>query len=66
MVAILWGRGHTAATVRLEYLWNQLLRTEKFPLFCAYPRSGFTRGASDSLAEICALHSKTYGVEVPA
>ena len=66
MVAILWARGHGAATVRLEFLWNQLLRTEKFPLFCAYPRTGFTRGATDSMAELCALHSKVYGVEVPA
>jgi hypothetical protein len=66
MVAILWARGHAVATVRLEFLWNQLLRTEKFPLFCAYPRAGFTRGASDSLAELCALHSRVIGMEAHA
>ncbi len=66
MVAILWARGHGAATVRLEFLWNQLLRTEKFPLFCAYPKAGFTRDATHSMAELCALHSKVYGIEVPA
>lgn len=63
MVAILWERGHTAATVRLEYLWNQLLRTERFPLFCAYPRAGFTQRSKDSLSQICALHSRVIGLD---
>jgi hypothetical protein len=30
MVAILWARGDTAATVRLEFLWQQLCRTQDF------------------------------------
>ena len=58
MVAILWARGHGAATVRLERLWHGLCRQEGFSLMCAYPRAGFTHSAQDSLREICAAHSK--------
>jgi len=58
MVAILWARGDTAATVRLEYLWSQLCQKQEFSLFCAYPKSGFTEDASKSVAEICAAHSR--------
>ena len=58
MVAILWARGDTAATVRLEFLWQQLCRTQDFSLFCAYPKAGFTDDPSNSLAKICAEHSR--------
>jgi hypothetical protein len=58
MVAVLWARGDTGATVRLEYLWHNLCQTERFSLFCAYPRVGFTQDSTESLNEICAAHSK--------
>ncbi len=58
MVAILWARGDTAATVRLEYLWQQLCQAQDFSLFCAYPKAGFTDDPSNSLAKICAAHSR--------
>lgn len=58
MVALLWARGDQAATVRLEYLWNQVCRSQAFSLFCAYPKAGFTQDAADSLNEICAAHSR--------
>jgi hypothetical protein len=58
MVAVLWARGDTGATVRLEYLWHNLCQTEGFSLFCAYPRVGFTQDSTESLNEICATHSK--------
>jgi MEDS: MEthanogen/methylotroph, DcmR Sensory domain len=58
MVALLWARGETAATIRLEYLWNSVCKTQKFSLFCAYPRTGFTEDSSKSMAEICAAHSR--------
>jgi hypothetical protein len=61
MVALLWAQGHIDATVRLEYLWNTLCHTEAFTLLCAYPRTGFTQDASDSLRDICAAHSKIVG-----
>jgi hypothetical protein len=58
MVAVLWARGPYAATVRLEHLWNKLLESERFPLFCAYPKAGFTKGASESITELQRAHSK--------
>ncbi|HXT69413.1 MAG TPA: MEDS domain-containing protein [Vicinamibacterales bacterium] len=58
MVALLWAQGHSGATVRLEHLWHGLCAAESFALFCAYPKSGFTMDAAESLQQICATHSK--------
>jgi hypothetical protein len=58
MVALLWSEGRSAATVRLEYLWNNLCRAEGFSLFCAYPKIGFTSDPQLSLEEIRAAHSR--------
>jgi hypothetical protein len=58
MVALLWERGHAAATVRLEHLWHQMCQDKGLSLFCAYPRLGFTQDADSSIQEICAAHSK--------
>lgn len=58
MVALLWAQGHSGATVCLEHLWHGLCESESFALFCAYPKSGFTRDAAASVREICAAHSK--------
>ena len=58
MVALLWARGHAAATVHLEQLWSQFCESHSLSLFCAYPRAGFTGDSSQFLAEICAAHSR--------
>jgi hypothetical protein len=58
MVALLWARGACGATVRLEYLWQQLCREQSFSLFCAYPKAGFTGDPTVSLQNICAAHSR--------
>lgn len=58
MVAILWEKGHCGATVQLEHLWNQLHHKAPFTLFCAYPKSGFTQSANDSINIICKQHAK--------
>jgi hypothetical protein len=58
MVAILWAQGHNGATVHLEHLWNKFCESEAFCLFCAYPKSGFTQNANDSLTHICSTHTK--------
>lgn len=57
MVAILWAKGHFGATVRLEQLWHKLCTEQDFMLFCAYPKSGFTRNPEESIQEICETHS---------
>ena len=58
MVALLWARGDEAATIRLEYLWHQICESQKFSLFCAYPKTGFTEDPSKSIDQICAAHSR--------
>ena len=58
MVAILWEKGYCGATVQLEHLWNQLHHKAPFTLFCAYPKSGFTQSANDSINIICKQHAK--------
>ena len=58
MVALLWARGNTGATVQLEHLWHGLCKEQSFSLFCAYPIIGFTRDASASIKEICDAHSR--------
>jgi hypothetical protein len=58
MVAILWAKGQVGATVRLEHLWNKFCENEILCLFCAYPKSGFTQDAAESVMHICGAHSK--------
>lgn len=58
MVALLWARGDHGATVRLEHLWDEFCNANALALFCAYPRIGATRDLNESLAEVCALHSR--------
>jgi hypothetical protein len=60
MVALMWAKGYCAATVRLEHLWHQRCEEEAFTLFCAYPKSGFTENPAESIARVCATHSKVF------
>jgi hypothetical protein len=57
MVALLWAEGQCGATVRLEYLWHRFCEQEGFSLLCAYPKSGFTADAAESIRQICDAHS---------
>ncbi|MDB5124071.1 MAG: hypothetical protein JWP94_2200 [Mucilaginibacter sp.] len=61
MVALLWERGNSQATMQLEALWNNFCATQRFCLFCAYPKNGFSHDASASVMHICAAHSKLIG-----
>lgn len=61
MVALLWERGNSRATLQLEELWNNFCATESFCLFCAYPKNGFSQDASGSMMHICNAHSKLIG-----
>lgn len=61
MVALMWAEGHTGAVVRLEHLWHSLCKKEGFPLFCAYPKAGFTQDVEESIRLICATHSRVLG-----
>lgn len=58
MVAILWARNRVAATLQLELMWTRYCEIQKFPLFCSYPREGFTKNAAESIVDICRAHSR--------
>ena len=58
MVALLWAEGNRDATIRLEELWNDLAKEEKFALLCAYPISHFDDAAyAEPFADINAAHN---------
>lgn len=58
IVAVLWARGNSGATVRLEHLWHEFQQQQKFCLYCAYPKSGFTQKAQQSITILCNAHSR--------
>jgi hypothetical protein len=58
MVALLWGKGKTGATVQLEHLWNRFCEQKELTLFCAYPKVGFTNDINNAMQTLCACHSK--------
>jgi len=62
MVAVMWAEGQCAATVRLEHLWHQICQDEPFALFCAYPKAGFTEDPVESIARVCAVHSRVLAI----
>jgi hypothetical protein len=63
MVALLWVKRNYQATIELETLWHEAYEKERFNLFCAYPRAGFTENMSQSIRTICAVHSKLIDTE---
>jgi hypothetical protein len=58
MVALLWMEGRREATLRVEQLWNEVLRRHPLSLFCAYPRLDATREITEDFAHVCAAHSQ--------
>jgi DcmR-like sensory protein len=60
MVALLWAKGQSGATVRLEHLWHRLCHEEHFSLFCAYPKVGLTEAPADAIADILSAHSRVF------
>jgi hypothetical protein len=58
MVAVLWQKGNSGATLMLEQLWNMYCEKEPVVLFCAYPGSSFSQEPAVSLQNICKTHSK--------
>jgi hypothetical protein len=58
MVALLWDKGLTDATVELEKLWNKFCAQKSFCLFCAYSKSSFGQYIGEPPSHICGTHSK--------
>jgi hypothetical protein len=58
MVDLLCDRGGTKAATELEELWNELARTRRFSLLCAYRLDVFDRAAQvEALPDVCRAHS---------
>ena len=58
MVGLLWADGKHEAAIRLEQLWESLVRTLPLILLCGYPMSCFRRAADiRRFHEICETHS---------
>ena len=57
MVAELWSGSRSGEALNLEGMWTRLQVTERFPLFCAYPRSLFKMDSQLAINAICAAHT---------
>jgi signal transduction histidine kinase len=64
MVALLWAKGNPQAALRLEQLWNDVIKMYPMSLRCAYPISSFKRGEdADLFRSICTEHSAVIPAE---
>jgi hypothetical protein len=62
MVALLWDEGNTHGALKLESLWNDLLKHRAFHLHCAYSREILQRNPDAMLIKaICEEHSHVIG-----
>jgi signal transduction histidine kinase len=58
MVAVLWSQGNPGAAMELEELWNDLARTERFSLICAYPARLFEGSEHwEAFSSLCRKHA---------
>jgi hypothetical protein len=57
LVSVLWAQGNEAAAVRLEQLWEQRCRQQRFRLLCVYPRGPFVAGSPAAAREVCETHT---------
>jgi hypothetical protein len=58
MVAVMWRQGWGGAALKLEHLWADTSQKRDFSLFCAYPRTVFTKDIAENIGRVCALHSR--------
>jgi signal transduction histidine kinase len=64
MVALLYADGRREAAVRLEQLWNDLAKRERFLLLCGYPMRCFARSEHrHGFREICDAHGRVIPAE---
>lgn len=64
-VALLWAEGQRDAALKLERLWNDVVKAYSFALHCAYPPCTVfsQQELADSLADICAEHTEVIAEE---
>lgn len=59
MVAVLLAAGNSKGCMRLESLWNDLVREQAFSLFCAYPMDHFTGAEGrETMKNVCCSHGR--------
>jgi hypothetical protein len=58
MVAVLWQRGNSGATLKLENLWCKLHSKKRISLYCAYPKNSFSHPANVAISSIYKAHTK--------
>ncbi len=58
MVALLWHQGNLAAAIALESLWNDLAKTRRFTLLCAYALDVVGEASLEDLDLVCERHSR--------
>ncbi len=63
MVALLWAQGKEEAALRLETLWNDLIKRKSFSLYGAYPLNDFRRVHSEAFVHLCQTHSSVLPTE---
>jgi PAS domain S-box-containing protein len=64
MVSLLWAEGNRHAAIRLEELWNELGKSHRFVLFCAYPLALFgDESHAVPFNGICACHTRVIPAE---
>jgi DcmR-like sensory protein len=59
-VALLWSEGKKEAAIRLEQLGNDLAKTRKVDILCAYPSRLHIREDKHFFGPICAEHSAVH------
>ena len=58
MVALLWDAGNAKAAIELEALWNDLVESRTFSLYCAYAMSSLEESGDLAAAKhVCDRHS---------
>jgi hypothetical protein len=56
MVGLLLATGESAATVRVEQVWNECCRERELTLFCAYSSACFPGRSAGALEAVCEEH----------
>jgi hypothetical protein len=55
MVDVLWKDGKSAASIKLEMLWNHLAGTHDFSLLCGYAMGNFYKDVT--IEDVCRHHT---------
>jgi len=59
-VALLWVQGNPEAAIRLEHLWNEMVKSYDVDVFCGYPLGSFHEQDNRIFQRICEEHSAIY------